>query len=116
MFFQKVGSDWIKEGVGLTLNTLALASPKWAGQWAWSIFSRPRTAKRMEHDQAFIGSAETHRLSWNRLSVRYYLWPADGPLVLLAHGWESNASRWKPLVTVLREAGYAVLAPDAPTH
>lgn len=116
MFANKTASDWIKAGVGFTLNTLALVSSKWAGQLAWNIFSKPRTAKRMEHDPDLIRSAQTHLLSWEGLSVRYYLWPAAGPLVLLAHGWESNASRWKPLITVLREAGYAVLAPDAPAH
>lgn len=112
----KSKSDWVKVGVGVGLNFLASLSPEQAGTLAWNIFSTPRTAKRLVHDSELLATAETSVLSWHGLPIYYYRWPAEGPVVLLAHGWESNASRWRPLIESLRAAGYAVLAPDAPAH
>ena len=36
--------------------------------------------------------------------------------ILLAHGWESNSARWKPLLAKLLEEGHTVIALDAPAH
>jgi pimeloyl-ACP methyl ester carboxylesterase len=40
----------------------------------------------------------------------------DGPRVLLAHGWGSNAGRLTPFVPRLVAAGFSVTAFDAPGH
>jgi pimeloyl-ACP methyl ester carboxylesterase len=36
--------------------------------------------------------------------------------VLLFHGWESNAFRWRKLIEVLRPLNYHIIALDAPAH
>ncbi|MCP2679445.1 alpha/beta hydrolase [Maricaulaceae bacterium NA33B04] len=38
--------------------------------------------------------------------------PADGPPVLLLHGWPELAMSWASQITALSEAGYRVIAPD----
>lgn len=38
--------------------------------------------------------------------------PADGPAVLLLHGWPQNWWMWRHLIPVLAGAGFRVLAPD----
>jgi len=38
--------------------------------------------------------------------------PADGPLVLLLHGWPQFADSWAPVVSGLGELGYRAVAPD----
>lgn len=37
--------------------------------------------------------------------------PADGPVVLLLHGWPDDATTWDGVMPHLAEAGYRVLAP-----
>jgi len=48
----------------------------------------------------------------NLLSVAYReRGPADGPVVLLLHGWPDDATTWDGILQPLAEAGYRVLAP-----
>lgn len=42
--------------------------------------------------------------------------PADGPPVLLVHGWAVSAYLWRHNILPLAEAGYRVLALDLPGH
>jgi pimeloyl-ACP methyl ester carboxylesterase len=42
--------------------------------------------------------------------------PADGPPVLLVHGWAVSAYLWRHNILPLAAAGYRVLAPDLPGH
>jgi pimeloyl-ACP methyl ester carboxylesterase len=45
-----------------------------------------------------------------------YLWKADGPTVLLIHGWSSDSSSMLGLVKPMLEAGFQVATFDAPGH
>lgn len=38
--------------------------------------------------------------------------PADGPVVVLLHGYPENRTSWQAITPALTEAGYRVLAPD----
>jgi soluble epoxide hydrolase/lipid-phosphate phosphatase len=38
--------------------------------------------------------------------------PADGPLVMLVHGWPATAITWSPQIDALAAAGFRVVAPD----
>lgn len=40
----------------------------------------------------------------------------DGPLILMLHGWCSNAARWRVYVNELVNSGYKVMVVDAPGH
>jgi pimeloyl-ACP methyl ester carboxylesterase len=42
--------------------------------------------------------------------------PADGPPVLLVHGFGASAYQWRRLMPALAERGWHVLAPDLPGH
>jgi alpha-beta hydrolase superfamily lysophospholipase len=49
--------------------------------------------------------------------IATYTWgPKDAPAVLLVHGWEGRGSQMGAFVAPLREAGYRVVAFDAPAH
>ncbi|MFZ4561148.1 MAG: alpha/beta fold hydrolase [Saprospiraceae bacterium] len=102
--------------VGSGVSAYALFSKKRAGALALQLFSKPRAAKSRLHNQELLALSQAKSLSSGGDTIRYYHWQGDGPRVLLAHGWESNASRWAPLVHALREQGYDILAPDAPAH
>ncbi len=102
--------------VGASINTVALFSPRQAGKIALDLFSKPRARKHKEHDPDLLAEARQETVEVNGHSVRFFHWSGDGPRVLLAHGWESNASRWEALVRALQRQGYDIVAPDAPSH
>ncbi|MDN3678707.1 alpha/beta hydrolase [Flavobacterium paronense] len=45
-----------------------------------------------------------------------YIWHGNDEIILLVHGWESNASRWKKLLLYLKPLGKTIIAIDAPAH
>lgn len=48
--------------------------------------------------------------------VQCYRWPGSGPTVLLAHGWGGGGAQFAVWFKPLLEAGFSVLAYDAPGH
>ena len=114
--FSQFLSGTLLYSLGGTLNMLALLAPTTAGAIALKLFSMPRPSKARKHQEAFIAGAKKLEIGINGVAVRYYIWEGKGPAVLLAHGWESNASRWAPLISALQREGFAVYALDAPAH
>ena len=49
-------------------------------------------------------------------TVAFYEWPGTGPTVILAHGWGGGAAQFAGWIKPLTQAGYRVLAYDAPAH
>jgi pimeloyl-ACP methyl ester carboxylesterase len=102
-----------------SINFTALFAPLLAGKWALRLFATPRKGRLRDKDRVFLESAQRGTVTVSGLSVQYYLWErkrGTGPTVLLAHGWESNAARWRNILRLLRENGCSVLALDAPAH
>jgi pimeloyl-ACP methyl ester carboxylesterase len=98
------------------LNTVTAVNFKKGGQKAWEIFSKPRQGKPNAIQKAYLAKAHQEVLYFEETATQVYYWAGEKPPILLVHGWESNAARWKPLITELRKAGYAVVALDAPAH
>jgi len=102
--------------IGMPLNTLASISPRLGGALAFNLFGMPRTRKHRVEESHFLATADLHfeRIEGKRLAL--YHWGFRGPTVLLVHGWESHAGRWRKVAPALVQAGYQVLALDAPAH
>ncbi|MFN0016349.1 MAG: alpha/beta fold hydrolase [Saprospiraceae bacterium] len=102
--------------VGALLNGLAVVAPRPAGRLAFFLFGFPKRKKYKEKEAEFMRKAETRfeRIGANEIAI--YRWGTSGPIALLAHGWESNAGRWRKVATGLLRAGYQVVAVDAPAH
>ena len=100
------------------LKALALISPKLAGRRAYKIFSTPRTRRSIPPwAESVMANADTVELSVEGKAVRAYRWANEGrPRILLAHGWESRAARLAAWVEPLLDAGFEVVAYDAPAH
>jgi pimeloyl-ACP methyl ester carboxylesterase len=45
-----------------------------------------------------------------------YHWSGDKDTILLVHGWESNAARWRNKIERFTKEGYNIIALDAPAH
>lgn len=91
--------------IGLLINIVSLFSMKKARQIAYKLFSTPRSGK-LDLRQLPPFLAETRRTSfiYEKWNIQSYQWNSDRhdlPLVLLFHGWESNASRWEQMITYL---------------
>ena len=101
------------------LRTLARIAPKAAGRQAYKLFSTPRLrAKVPSSMEGVMAQAEQFELEVAGHQVAAYRW-AGAPgaqRVLLTHGWESRAARLAIWVEPLLEAGYEVVAFDAPAH
>jgi len=102
--------------VGALLNGLARLAPGPAGRLAFFLFGLPKRRKFKHKEAEFLAKAalQYEQIGDNRIAV--YHWGKTGPIALLAHGWESNAGRWRKVATGLLKAGFQVLAVDAPAH
>jgi esterase/lipase len=98
------------------LEILALFSKYNAGEKAFQIFSKPRKGRLSEQDRQYLDSSERTVFYFKNIKIQTYVWRGNDKIILLIHGWESNAARWKSLVQLLREKGYTVVALDAPAH
>lgn len=108
----------LPKAIGYTLNQVSYLSPKRAGDFALRLFGTPMTRRSLPRDKEFLATAETtYQLPFEKGKVVVYEWnKGRKETVLLLHGWESNAARWKTLIQQLKAAGKCVLAVDAPAH
>ncbi|MBC2839683.1 alpha/beta fold hydrolase [Robiginitalea sp. SC105] len=101
---------------GTYFNLLSYIDRRAAGRRALLTFSKVRKGRILPEQEAFLSPAKdrVHHIAGHR--IQGYRWPGNGPRVLLLHGWESNAFRWRNLIAFLREAGFDIMAFDAPAH
>lgn len=102
--------------VGNFLNALALFWPKLAGKIAFTLFGTPRRVIVKPAEAAFLATSDRHTEAIAGKDFAVYHWGFRGPIVLLAHGWESQSGRWRKVAPELVQAGYQVVAVDAPAH
>lgn len=102
---------------GAVLSGLAWLSPPLAGELCFSIMMRPRRKPIPQDELEVLRKAEKLDFAYNGLRLQGYRWGAgQGPKVLVLHGWESHAGRLGPIIQVLAQKGYEVIAYDAPAH
>ncbi len=101
--------------LGKALNFVHDFSPKLGGQLAFGLLSTPKRIPLKVDDRLLLENAWPLDFSDFEYSVKGYVW-GDGPAILLLHGWQTNATRWRAFIPRLVEAGYSVIAIDAPAH
>jgi pimeloyl-ACP methyl ester carboxylesterase len=108
----------LPRNVGALLNLIAFFSPKLGAKYTLALYSKPMKGRIDENMQEFLKTATSQKiLSYQKnLNIQTYHWQADGPTILLLHGWESNAWRWRLLIKILHQNKYNVVAMDAPAH
>jgi len=60
--------------------------------------------------------AALETLQFNGENFQTYIWQGNQDIILLVHGWESNASRWKKILPYLKKLPNTIIAIDAPAH
>jgi pimeloyl-ACP methyl ester carboxylesterase len=101
------------KATGFCLNILSYFMPKHTAKIAYGIFSKPRKGKLDPHNLPKILQQASHE---QLDDFHIYRWHGSKKTVLLAHGWESNASRWNRLLPQLKKENYTIIAIDAPAH
>lgn len=116
-FMKKIQYFIITKLVGFYINLISLFHPEKAKHIAYTIFSQPRKGKIKNGKlPKTLQSAEQETLTYDGENFQVYTWPGNAEIILLLHGWESNASRWKKLLQYLKPLGKTIVAIDAPAH
>ncbi|WP_242119673.1 alpha/beta fold hydrolase [Aestuariivivens sediminicola] len=106
----------LAKSIGFIINLLVYVSPKRAAFLAIRLFSKPRKGKHTEEATDFLNTAFQEEVFLKDRSIMTYRWPGKGETILLVHGWESNAFRWKSLIDSLKLKNFNIVAIDAPAH
>lgn len=99
----------------LLFRGLSAVSPAAAAALAMVLFRRPPRHRDSAEERDALAKAERLFLSLDGKPLAAWRW-GHGPAVLLVHGWGSRGSRLVSFVVPLTEAGYSVVAFDAPGH
>lgn len=89
--------------------------PRLMGRWAYSLWFRTRRFPESAAGRQVTLNAMRETLTVGDIPVAVYRWGA-GPLVLFIHGWSGRGSQVAGFVEPLLNAGYEVMAVDAPGH
>lgn len=107
----------LAKSIGLYLNFLSYTFPEKAYQLAYAFFSEPRKGKLHPNNlPKTLQKAAIEQHTLNQYHFHSYTWKGNDEVILLVHGWESNASRWKKLLSCLKKTGKTIIAIDAPAH
>ena len=105
------------KSIGLYINFLSFVSPDKATQLAYSLFSEPRDGRLTKAKlPKILRETESRTFKHNNEYFQTYTWKGNDTVILLVHGWESNASRWKKMLPYLKESGSTIIAIDGPAH
>ena len=98
-------------------------SPRWGAALALPLFgsvAAPHPIDPADMNTMWRAERSTVRIpgvDGRGRDLNVYDWgPADGDVVVLAHGWNGRASQFSPLIRELVSEGYRVAAFDAPAH
>ena len=102
--------------IGGFINLTSYLSTNYAAQMAVFLFSKPKKGKIKADEMPFLNTATKETVFHQNMPIATYHWSGSKETVLLAHGWESNAFRWKDLIELLQAQNYNIIAIDAPAH
>ena len=102
--------------VGALINCIGFFNASYASKLALKLFSKPRSGQLTSSANLFLESANKKTLFYNDTPIQTYHWKGDKETLLLAHGWESNTSRWRHKIETLHKEGYSIYALDGPAH
>jgi pimeloyl-ACP methyl ester carboxylesterase len=94
-------------------RAVGAVAPGVAARWAETLFCTP--PRRPGGDERFLAAGARFTVESQGQRLRGWEW-GSGPVVVLVHGWGSRASRFGALGAALLEAGFRVVAYDAPAH
>jgi pimeloyl-ACP methyl ester carboxylesterase len=105
-----------KQGVARALlRTAQRLSPGLAAFLLFQMARRPPRRRLDPSAHKMLAQATRFPVRLHDRDVQVYAWGA-GPVALCIHGWGGHAAQMAPFVQPLRQAGFRVVAFDAPAH
>jgi pimeloyl-ACP methyl ester carboxylesterase len=92
--------------------SVGLLAPKTVASNMRREFMTPHTRPPRDWELPLLDQAERITLRFGLSALRW----GSGPTVLLMHGWEGRPTQFAELIKALVNAGYGVVALDAPAH
>lgn len=103
--------------IGFYINALSYIFPKEAVRLTEKYISEPKRGKLNRNElPSILEESDKIQLPYKDTLIQTYTWKGDEKIILLVHGWESNASRWQRLIGILKKTGHTIIALDAPAH
>ncbi|MCA0133785.1 alpha/beta hydrolase [Winogradskyella alexanderae] len=109
-------SSLVIKSIGTALNATSLISSKYASKKALNLFASPRKGRYNEVQLKTLEQADYNLLKYENHTIATYHFEGNSKTILLAHGWESNASRWSYLFEDLIAEDYNIILLDGPAH
>ncbi|MFV9550151.1 alpha/beta hydrolase [Algibacter sp. PT7-4] len=109
-------NKYLPKILGFFINCISYFSSKYAAKLAIKLFSTPRKGKTTTTELEYLKTASQDYIKFENTLIQTYYWKGEKETILLAHGWESNAYRWKDLIEELKNKNYNIVALDAPAH
>ncbi|MBZ0114031.1 MAG: alpha/beta hydrolase [Thermoanaerobaculia bacterium] len=103
--------------VRATLGILSRLSPQLAARLLANRFLATKKRQPPAREQAWLHEARRFTVESRGKDLSAVCWGAEeAPAILLMHGWEGRASQMGAFAAPLLEAGFRVVALDAPGH
>ena len=91
--------------------------PRFAARQAASLFQRPGNRKLRAPERLFYNQHSSREVSYEEGTYHLFEWGnPQGEIVLLVHGWNSNAGSMAGIGHRMAARGYRVIAIDLPGH
>ncbi len=122
---KKTSQLLLAKTIGFYLNVLSILNLEKAKKVSYRLFSQPRKGKlKKEKLPKILQTAKQETIQFEEDFFQIYTWnnnkteqcEANKDIILLVHGWESNASRWKKMLPQLKQLNKTIIAIDAPAH
>jgi pimeloyl-ACP methyl ester carboxylesterase len=97
------------------LGLCAAISTELAGRWVNRLWFRSRRYPEPDREKEWLRTAQRLTLTHRGRPVAVSRW-GEGPTILLVHGWHGRGAQLGAFAAPLVEAGYCVVAFDAPAH
>ena len=91
-------------------------APALAAAWAYRLWFATHRFATPKREIEWLCSAETIPMEYGDGTIHTIQWGHDRPVVLLLHGWSGRASQLGAFAQPLLDAGFNVVAFDAPGH
>jgi len=86
-----------------------------SARWAEQLFLTPPRQASTRRERETLSSGRFRRVRAGHYRIATWRW-GKGPTVVLVHGWGGHAGRLSLFVAPLTQAGFSVVAFDAPGH
>ena len=83
---------------------------------AYYQLTHPQVKKLRPHELTMMDKAETAEVRYQNTVVKTYRWAGGDKLLMLMHGWEGQAGNFADFIVPLQQAGFTIVAFDAPAH